>query len=227
MPSRYSSGHSRTDAVELAEGLGMEFPEIAIEPVFRAFLEVLTAVFAGRAPDLPEENLQARIRGALLMALSNKFGWLVLTTGNKSETSTGYATLYGDMAGGFAVIKDVAKTQVYELAGYRNSLSPVIPENVLTKPPSAELHPDQKDSDSLPEYGQLDPILRAYVERNWSVAEMEADGFAPEIVRKVVRFVDRAEYKRRQAPRGIKIKLRAFGKDRRLPITNGFQEDSQ
>lgn len=225
MPSRYSSGHSRTDAVHLAKGLGMEFREIPIEPVFRAFLEVLAPAFAGLAPDLAEENLQARIRGALLMALSNKFGWLVLTTGNKSETSTGYATLYGDMAGGFAMIKDVAKTQVYELARYRNSLTPVIPENVLTKVPSAELRPDQKDSDSLPEYSQLDPILRAYVERNWSVAEMEADGFAPEMVRKVVRLVDRAEYKRRQAPPGIKISPRAFGKDRRLPITNRFTEE--
>ncbi len=177
--------------------------------------------------DLTEENLQARIRGTMLMALSNKFGWLVLTTGNKSETSTGFATLYGDMAGGFALIKDVPKELVYELARHRNTVARVIPEGVFTKPPSAELRPDQKDSDSLPEYRDLDPILAAYVEQNLSVSEIVAGGFGRETVHQVIRMVDRAEYKRRQAPPGIKITPRAFGKDRRFPITNNFKEASE
>ena len=225
MPSRYSSDHSKTDAAELAKKLGIRYLTIPIEPAFTAFTQMLTTTFAGRSPDLTEENLQSRIRGTLLMALSNKFGWLVVTTGNKSEHSVGYATLYGDMAGGFAVIKDVPKTLVYELGRFRNSRSVVIPENVFLKPPSAELRPDQKDSDSLPEYAELDPILASYVEKDCSIAEMVAAGFNPSTVTQVVKFVDRSEYKRRQAPPGVKITPRAFGKDRRLPITNRFRED--
>jgi NAD+ synthase (glutamine-hydrolysing) len=225
MPSRYSSDHSQNDAAGLAQLLGIRFLSIGIEPVFRSFLEVLEPAFSGLKPDLTEENLQARIRGAILMALSNKFGWLVLTTGNKSEMSVGYATLYGDMAGGFGVIKDVSKTQVYELAHYRNQVSTVIPENILVKPPSAELRTNQKDSDSLPEYSEMDPILAAYVEENWKLTEMVSVGFSSDTVREVIRLVDRAEYKRRQAPPGVKITPRAFGKDRRLPITNRFSEE--
>jgi NAD+ synthase (glutamine-hydrolysing) len=225
MPSRYSSDHSRSDAAELAQKLGIQYLTIPIEPAFAAFTEMLSSTFAGRAPDLTEENLQSRIRGTLLMALSNKFGWLVVTTGNKSETSVGYATLYGDMAGGFAVIKDVPKVLVYELSRFRNGRSPVIPENVFRKPPTAELRPNQKDSDTLPEYAELDPILAAYVEQDWSVAEMVAAGFNPATVARVVELVDCSEYKRRQAPPGVKITPRAFGKDRRLPITNRFRAE--
>jgi NAD+ synthase (glutamine-hydrolysing) len=224
LPSRYSSVHSKEDAEQLCGALGIRSLKLPIEQVFSAYLEMLAPVFDGRGADLAEENLQARIRGTTLMALSNKFGWLVLTTGNKSETSTGYATLYGDMAGGFAVIKDVPKTLIYELARFRNSITPLIPERVFLKPPSAELRPDQKDSDSLPEYWELDPILSDYVERNYSVAELVKQGFALDTVRRVVRLVDRAEYKRRQAAPGVKITARAFGKDRRLPITNHFEE---
>lgn len=225
MPSRYSSDHSKTDAAELAKKLGVRYLTIPIEPAFTAFTQMLTPTFAGASPDLTEENLQSRIRGTLLMALSNKFGWLVVTTGNKSEHSVGYATLYGDMAGGFAVIKDVPKTLVYDLGRFRNSRSAVIPENVFLKPPSAELRPDQKDSDSLPEYAELDPILAAYVEQDCSIAEMVAAGFNLSTVAQVVKLVDRSEYKRRQAPPGVKITPRAFGKDRRLPITNRFREE--
>ena len=224
MPSRYSSEHSQDDAARLARALGIRFLTLKIEPIFQTYLQLLFPVFQDREADLTEENLQARIRGTVLMALSNKFGWLVLTTGNKSETSTGFATLYGDMAGGFAVIKDVTKEMVYELARHRNTLAHVIPEEIFLKPPSAELRPDQKDSDSLPEYRDLDPILAAYVERNLSVSEIVARGFGLETVHEVIRMVDRAEYKRRQAPPGIKITSRAFGKDRRFPITNNFKE---
>jgi NAD+ synthase (glutamine-hydrolysing) len=225
MPSRYSADISATDAAMLADNLGIGFMEIPIEEAFRAYLGMLSEPFAGRDPDVTEENLQARIRGNLLMALSNKFGWLVLTTGNKSEMSVGYATLYGDMAGGFAVIKDVPKMLVYELAHWRNQSGPrpVIPERVLTRPPSAELRPDQKDSDSLPPYELLDAILQAYVEEDRSVAEIVAQGFDETLVHSVILLVDRNEYKRRQAPPGVKITPRAFGKDRRLPITNRFQ----
>jgi len=185
---------------------------------------MLDEAFAGTPPGVAEENLQARTRGNILMALSNKFGWLVLTTGNKSELAVGYATLYGDMAGGFAVIKDVPKTLVYELAVYRNrALGPVIPERAISKPPSAELRPDQKDSDSLPEYAVLDPILHAYVEEDRSFSEMVGMGFDEDTVRRVIRMVDLNEYKRRQAPPGVRISTRAFGKDRRLPITNKYQ----
>jgi NAD+ synthase (glutamine-hydrolysing) len=203
--------------------LGIRYEVIAIEPVHRAYLEMLADVFAGTKPNEAEENLQARARGNTLMALSNKFGWLVLTTGNKSEMAVGYATLYGDMAGGFAVIKDVPKTLVYELCRYRNdTIGPVIPDNVLTKPPSAELRPDQKDSDSLPEYEILDGILAAYIEDEYSAAEIVALGYDQDTVKRVIRMVDRNEYKRRQAPPGPKITGKAFGKDRRLPITNRF-----
>ncbi|UCC87032.1 MAG: NAD+ synthase [Anaerolineales bacterium] len=224
MPSRYSSDHSLEDAGALAEALGIRYECISIEPAFRSYLEMLSQVFADTQPDVAEENLQARARGNVLMALSNKFGWLVLTTGNKSEMAVGYATLYGDMAGGFAVIKDVPKTLVYELAVYRNQTSgPVIPERVLTKAPSAELRPNQKDSDSLPEYADLDAILHAYVEEDRGFHEMRAMGFDKETVRRVIRLVYRNEYKRRQAPPGVRVTARAFGKDRRLPITNKYQ----
>jgi NAD+ synthase (glutamine-hydrolysing) len=225
MPSRFSADISARDAAKLVDNLGISFMVIPIEQAFQAYLDTLAEPFAGSAPDVTEENIQARIRGNLLMALSNKFGWLVLTTGNKSEMSVGYATLYGDMAGGFAVIKDVPKMLVYELARWRNSgtMGPVIPERVLTRPPTAELRPDQKDSDSLPPYEVLDPILQAYVEEDRSLAEIVALGFDEALVRNVVQLVDRNEYKRRQAPPGIKITPRAFGKDRRLPITNRFR----
>jgi NAD+ synthase (glutamine-hydrolysing) len=225
MPSRYSAAYSETDAARLAQNLGIGFMVIPIEQVFRAYLDTLAEPFAGQEPGVAEENLQSRARGNLLMALSNKFGWLVLTTGNKSEMSMGYATLYGDMAGGFAVIKDVPKTLVYELARWRNAQGdgPVIPERVLTRPPSAELRPDQKDTDSLPPYEVLDPILEAYVEEDRSLAEIVALGFDESLVRGVIHMVDRNEYKRRQAPPGVKITHRAFGKDRRLPITNRFR----
>jgi NAD+ synthase (glutamine-hydrolysing) len=222
MPSRYSSGHSVSDADELAANLGIQTMTIAIEDAHAAFLGLLAEAFAGAEPGLAGENLQARIRGTLLMTLSNKFNWLVLTTGNKSEMATGYSTLYGDMAGGFAVIKDVEKTLVYRLAQWRNRDGVVIPENVLTKPPSAELAPGQVDADSLPPYDVLDAILEGYVEGDRSVTELEADGYDPATVRRVARLVDVSEYKRRQAPPGVRVSPKAFGKDRRLPITNGW-----
>lgn len=224
MPSRYSSDHSKSDAAELAERLGIRSEVIAIEAVYQAYLEVLADQFADTELGVAEENLQSRTRGNLLMALSNKFGWLILTTGNKSEMAVGYATIYGDMAGGFAVIKDVPKTLVYQLCRYRNEkIGSVIPDNVLQKPPSAELRPDQKDTDSLPEYDILDAILAAYIEDEYSITEIIATGFEAETVKQVVRLVDRNEYKRRQAPPGPKITSKAFGKDRRLPITNRYQ----
>ncbi|HEX6939580.1 MAG TPA: NAD+ synthase [Longimicrobiales bacterium] len=221
LPSRYSSEGSRTDAKALADALGIQLLDVPIERVFAAALETLAPTFEGRPADITEENLQARIRGMLLMALSNKFGWLVLTTGNKSEMATGYSTLYGDMAGGFAPLKDVPKTLVYDLARRRNARGPrpVIPEAVLVKPPSAELRPGQLDTDALPPYEELDPILERYVERDWSMAEFEAAGFDAALVRRVIAMVDRSEYKRRQAPPGIKVTPRAFGKDRRLPLS--------
>jgi len=222
MPSRYSSDHSVSDALELAANLGLRTLTVAIEDVHRAFLELLAEPFAGTSPGLAEENLQARIRGTILMTLSNKFNWLVLTTGNKSEMATGYSTLYGDMAGGFAVIKDVEKTLVYRLARWRNRHGVVIPEHVLEKPPSAELAPGQVDADSLPPYEVLDAVLEGYVEGDRSVTELEADGHDPAVVRRVARLVDVSEYKRRQAPPGVRVSPKAFGKDRRLPITNGW-----
>jgi NAD+ synthase (glutamine-hydrolysing) len=229
MPSRYSSEGSLTDAKELAEALGIEWRVIGIEEVHEAFVTILAPSFAGVAEDLTEENIQARIRGATLMALSNKFGWMVLATGNKSEMAVGFSTLYGDLAGGFAVIKDVLKTTVYELCHDRNrraveaGATPPIPEAVLTKAPSAELRPDQRDDESLPPYDQLDPVLEAYVEGDTTANDLEAAGFDPELVRKVVTMVDRSEYKRRQAPPGVRVTPKAFGKDRRLPITNRYR----
>ncbi len=223
MPSPYTSKASQADAETLARTLGMRFQTLAIADVMSAYEKALAPSFAGRESDTTEENLQARIRGNALMALSNKFGWLVLTTGNKSETSVGYSTLYGDTAGGFAVLKDVYKTQVYELARWRNARSPVIPENTLTRPPSAELRPNQTDQDSLPPYDTLDAILREYVEEDRSIAEIARMGHDEALVRRVARMVDQAEYKRRQSPPGIKITPRAFGKDRRLPITNRWR----
>jgi NAD+ synthase (glutamine-hydrolysing) len=225
MPSRYSSPGSRDDARQLANNLGIRLLTIPIEPAFKASLEMLSDAFAGTEPNVAEENLQARIRGNILMALSNKFGWLVLTTGNKSEMATGYSTLYGDMAGGFAVIKDVPKTLVYQLAEYRNAKGPepVIPASVIAKEPSAELRPNQRDVDSLPPYGILDQILEYYVEEDRSFEEIVGMGYDEAIVKRVISMVDGSEYKRRQAPPGIKITPRAFGRDRRLPITSRFR----
>jgi NAD+ synthase (glutamine-hydrolysing) len=213
---------SNEDALAQAGRLGVRTHVIPIEPAFRSFLTMLEPVFAGAAPDVTEENIQARCRGILLMALSNKQGRILLTTGNKSEMAVGYATLYGDMAGGFAPIKDCPKTLVYRLARYRNGVDPIIPERVLTRAPSAELRPDQTDQDSLPPYEVLDPILRLYIEEDQGVDAICAQGFDPAVVRKVTRLVDRNEYKRRQAPPGVRISRRAFGRDRRYPITSGF-----
>jgi NAD+ synthase (glutamine-hydrolysing) len=226
MPSRYSSGGSKTDAQQLAKNLKIKLLTIPIETVYKAYLETLAAPFGDTRPDATEENIQARIRGNFLMALSNKFGWIVLTTGNKSEYATGYTTLYGDMAGGFAVIKDVPKTLVYQVARQCNIEAgfELIPESVFEKPPSAELRPDQKDTDSLPPYETLDPILQAYVEEDKSVEQIVAHGFKKAVVDQSAKLVDRSEYKRRQSPPGVKITARAFGRDRRLPITNRFKE---
>ncbi len=225
MPSQYSSKESREDAYELARNLGIRILNIPIEQTFEAYLNTLRGPFAKTKTGVAEENIQARIRGNTLMALSNKFGWLVLTTGNKSEMSVGYATLYGDMAGGFAVIKDVPKTMVYEVARCANRLAgkTLIPKRVMTKAPTAELRPNQKDSDSLPVYPVLDPILKAYVEDDKEFDEILAMGFDRKTVERVIRLVDLSEYKRRQTPPGIKITQRAFGKDRRFPITNRYK----
>ena len=224
MPSPYTSAESRQDTSELVRRLGIQLKTLPITPPFKSYLKTLKPSFEGTKPDETEENLQARIRGNLLMALSNKFGHLVLTTGNKSEMSVGYATLYGDMAGGFAVIKDVPKTMVYDLAERRNRRgSAMIPKRILDRPPTAELRPDQKDEDSLPPYPVLDPILKAYVEEDRSVEEMVGMGFDRKTVLRVVGLVDRSEYKRRQAPVGIKITHRGLGKDRRMPITNKYR----
>ena len=226
MPSRFSSEESRRYADEVARNLGVTLIDLEIDDIFASFLNTLQPVFAGRPADAAEENVQARIRGTLLMALSNKFGWLVLTTGNKSELSVGYATLYGDMAGGFAVIKDVPKTLVYEVARWRNRQRAVIPEGVLTRAPTAELRSGQKDTDSLPPYEILDPILKLYVEEDTPPQEIVAAGWPTDVVARVVAMVDRNEYKRRQAPPGVKITPKAFGKDRRLPITNWYRNPS-
>jgi NAD+ synthase (glutamine-hydrolysing) len=225
MPSPFTSGASKEDAEALARALGMRFYVLPVAEVLQAYQHVLEAPFSGREPDVTEENLQARIRGNYLMALSNKFGWLVLTTGNKSELSVGYSTLYGDMAGGFSLLKDVYKTMVYQLALQRNRRAgqPPIPERTLSRPPSAELRPDQTDQDTLPPYDVLDPILRLYVEEDRSAREIAELGYEESLVRRVVSMVDRSEYKRRQSPPGIKITPRALGKDRRLPITNRWR----
>ena len=224
MPSRYTAPMSLEDSREITRNLGVRYDEIPIGPAFEAFLQSLAKEFKGRPVDAAEENLQARIRGTLLMALSNKFGAIVLTTGNKSEMAVGYATLYGDMAGGFAVIKDILKTLVYRLCEYRNGIGRVIPERVLTRPPTAELRPNQTDQDSLPPYDVLDAIIAAYMENDLSPAEMTAQGFDAENVRRVVEMIHRSEYKRRQAPIGIRITHRGFGKDWRYPITSRYRE---
>jgi NAD+ synthase (glutamine-hydrolysing) len=227
MPSRYTSGPSNEDAAELAAALGIDYRTIGIEPAHQAMLSMLAddpaGGWAGAGAGLAEENLQSRLRGVILMALSNRFGWLVLTTGNKSELAVGYSTLYGDTAGGFAVIKDVPKTLVYRLCRWRNSTGPVVPERVLSKPPTAELRPGQLDTDSLPPYEQLDPVLAAYVEGDLTAGELVEAGFSPALVERVVRLVDGAEYKRRQSPIGVRVTPKAFGRDRRMPITNGYR----
>jgi NAD+ synthase (glutamine-hydrolysing) len=225
MPSRYSSEGTRSDARRVAESLGCDFREIPIEPMFEAYSAGLAEHFAGRESDLAEENLQARIRGTLLMALSNKFGWLVIATGNKSELSVGYSTLYGDLAGGFALIKDVYKTDVYRLALHLNERAgrELIPVSTIERAPSAELRADQRDEDSLPPYPVLDRVLEAYVELDRSREELSSDGFDPEVVERAVALIDRAEYKRRQAPPGVRLRPKAFGRDRRTPITNRWR----
>jgi NAD+ synthase (glutamine-hydrolysing) len=226
MPSRYSSEGTRSDARRLAESLGCPFLELPIGPVVAAYAEVLAEPFEGLAPDLTEENLQARARGVILMALSNKFGWLVVATGNKSELSVGYATLYGDMAGGFALLKDVYKTDVFRLTRYLNERAgrELIPRSIIERAPSAELREDQLDEDSLPPYDQLDRVLEAYVELDRSRDELTSDGFEPELVDRALALIDRAEYKRRQAPPGVKLRPKAFGRDRRTPITNRWRD---
>jgi NAD+ synthase (glutamine-hydrolysing) len=222
MPSRYSSEGTRSDAQRLAESLGIDFRELPIEPVVEAFTAALAPSFEGLAADLTEENLQARVRGTLLMALSNKFGWLVIATGNKSELSVGYSTLYGDLAGGFALIKDVYKTDVFRLARWLNERAgrELIPVSIIERPPSAELRAEQLDEDSLPPYAKLDAVLEAFVERDRSREELSQDGFDRDVVERALAMVDRAEYKRRQAPPGVKLRPKAFGRDRRTPITN-------
>ena len=224
MPSRYTADISQIDARDMVKRLGVGYEEIAIGELAANFDQVLAPMFAGKALDATEENIQARLRGMLLMALSNKLGHLVLTTGNKSELSTGYCTLYGDMAGGFAVLKDVAKTLVYRLARWRNTQSEVIPERIITRPPSAELRPDQTDQDNLPEYDVIDGIIERYVEQNQSAAELVAAGFAPDAVEQIVRLIRINEYKRRQSPPGPRITGRAYGRDWRYPLSNGFRE---
>jgi NAD+ synthase (glutamine-hydrolysing) len=229
MPSPYTADISWMDAREMARRMGVRYDEISIKPEFEAFKASLAAEFAGRAEDSTEENIQARIRGTLLMALSNKFGSMVLTTGNKSEMATGYCTLYGDMAGGFAVIKDLPKMQVFAMARWRNQHDPYstgqepIPERIITRPPSAELRPDQTDQDSLPPYEVLDAIIERYMENDQSIADIVAAGYSAADVERVTRLIQINEYKRRQAPPGIRVSHRSFGKDWRYPITNRFR----
>ena len=223
MPSRYTADISWIDAKEMATRLGVQYDEISIAPMVDSFEESLAKDFAGLAPDATEENIQARVRGTLLMALSNKSGRIVLTTGNKSEMAVGYCTLYGDMAGGFAVIKDVAKTLVYRLCAYRNSIAEVIPTRIITRPPSAELRPDQKDQDSLPPYEILDAILENYMENNVPIETLLQKGFAKADVERVTRLIKINEYKRRQSPIGVRITRRAFGRDWRYPITSRYR----
>ena len=223
MPFRYTSDMSQEDAAKQAAMLGIGYDVIPIESMYDATIAQLEPVLGGREPDATEENIQARCRGLLLMAISNKTGRMLLTTGNKSEMAVGYATLYGDMAGGFAPIKDCTKTLVYRLARYRNTLGDAIPERVITREPSAELRPDQKDSDSLPDYDVLDPILQAFIEEDLSVAEIAERGFDRDTVVRILEMVKRNEYKRRQAPPGVRISSRAFGRDWRYPITSGYK----
>ncbi|HVP35537.1 MAG TPA: NAD(+) synthase, partial [Terriglobales bacterium] len=226
MPSEFTSKRSLLDAKKLALNLGIKFINLPIQTILKTYLSTLSLEFKGKKPDVTEENLQARIRGNLLMALSNKFGWLVLSTGNKSELAAGYSTLYGDMVGGFVVLKDIPKTLVYKLARHRNSQEKkeLIPEDILKREPTAELKPGQKDTDTLPPYPVLDQILKYYVEEDKGFEEIKGLGFDQKTLIKVMQMVDRSEYKRRQAPPGIKITARAFGKDRRLPITNKYKE---
>ncbi len=225
MPSRYSSDHSKSDAAKLASNLGVDYRTISIEPAFQAYLDMLGPSFEGRQPGLTYENIQSRCRGQVLMALSNEFGWMVLTTGNKSEMAVGYFTIYGDSVGGYAVIKDVLKTRVYDICRYVNRAAgrDIIPPDVITKPPSAELRPDQRDDQSLPPYEVLDPILSLYVEHDWTATQIIEAGHDEAIVRRVARLVDLAEYKRYQCPPGVKVSIKAFGRDRRLPITNAYR----
>jgi len=225
MPSRYSSAATREDARRLAVNLGADFRELPIDDIYNGFESVLAESFAALEHDLTEENLQARIRGTMLMALSNKFGWLVVATGNKSELSVGYATLYGDLAGGFALIKDVFKTDVFRLARHLNERAgeELIPQTIIDRAPSAELRDNQLDEDSLPPYSALDEVLAAYVEEDRSAEELSADGFDPDVVERAVAMIDRAEYKRRQAPPGVRLRQKAFGRDRRTPITNRWR----
>ena len=225
MPSQYSSQGSLTDAEQLSNNLGIKYFKIPIQTTFAAYKTMLTEIFKDQPEDITEENIQARIRGNIIMALSNKYGWLPLTTGNKSEISVGYCTLYGDMAGGFAVLKDVPKTMVYEIAFHINSKNKkeIIPHNTLIKPPSAELRPDQKDEDSLPQYDILDPILMLYIEKDYDLDKIVNMGYDEELVKRIIRLVDNSEYKRRQGPPGVKITPKAFGKDRRMPITNRYR----
>jgi NAD+ synthase (glutamine-hydrolysing) len=225
MPSRYSSEETRVDARRLAENLGCDFRELPIEPVVEAYTGVLAESFAGHEPDVAEENLQARIRGTMAMALSNKFGWLLVASGNKSELSVGYATLYGDMAGGFALLKDVFKTDVFRLARHLNEQArrELVPQSTIERAPSAELREGQRDEDSLPPYSELDRVLEAYVEEDRSLDELSADGFDADVVARAVALIDRAEYKRRQAPPGVRLRPKAFGRDRRTPITNRWR----
>jgi NAD+ synthase (glutamine-hydrolysing) len=224
MPSRHTSGLSIELAQKQAVGLGVDHRVISIEPAFEALLTLLEPSFVGHEADVTEENLQARARGNLIMALSNKFGWLPIVTSNKSELAVGYCTIYGDMCGGFGPLLDCTKMRVYELSRYRNTVSPAIPENVITRPPSAELRPDQQDQDSLPPYDVLDQVLQLYVEQDWSVEQIIAEGFDEQMVRRVARLVLINEYKRRQAPPGVRITHRAFGRDRRYPITSGWRD---
>jgi NAD+ synthase (glutamine-hydrolysing) len=225
MPSRFSSEETRRDAHAVADALGTRFLEIPIEPIVQAFDAALSAAFSGTEPGIAEENVQARARGVIVMALSNKFGWLPLATGNKSELSVGYATLYGDMAGGFALLKDVYKTDVFRLARHLNEQAgrELILASVIERAPSAELRPDQRDEDSLPPYAKLDEVLEAYVELDSSREELTTDGFESEIVERALAMIDRAEYKRRQAAPGVKLRPKAFGRDRRIPITNRWR----
>jgi NAD+ synthase (glutamine-hydrolysing) len=225
LPTKYSSEGTRSDAVLLADRLGIDMPMLPIQPLVDEFLTLLEPQWPGREPDVTEENLQSRIRGTLVMALSNKFGYLVVATGNKSEMATGYATLYGDMCGGYALIKDVPKTTVFDLCRWINQQAGTdrIPQSLIDRPPSAELRADQKDSDSLPPYEILDAILKAYIEQDKGRDEIVAEGFDPDTVTRVIRLVDGNEYKRRQAPPGVKTTPKAFGRDRRVPITNHFR----
>lgn len=224
LPSRYTSNISMEDALQLVNNFSVNYEIISIEAAYQSFLDTLTSHFIGKDSDITEQNLQARCRGVIMMALSNKTGRIVLTTGNRSELAVGYATLYGDMAGGFSVLKDIPKTLVYRLANYRNQIAHLIPERIITRAPTAELAPDQKDEDSLPPYPLLDKLIELYIDEAMPIKQIIAKGFDEELVQKVVNLINRCEYKRRQAPVGVRINHTAFGRDRRYPITSGFSE---